>query len=129
MEWVADEIDGSEFGIGDFDAFGIPAFIQYGAHSKSGRGRCCRDQLNDGLETPHGLAAPVECNKGKEAVFDLVPFEGARRQTVMGTPSLLASACSSTFHRRTRCPLLPPPSAVIRRRLALGFYAETGSAR
>src|ERR1700681_3358327 len=37
----------------------------------------------------------------------------------MERPVSLASFCSSTFHKRTRAPLLPPQSAVIRRRLAL----------
>src|SRR5271166_2454684 len=48
----------------------------------------------------------------------LVP--GGRWQTVMGKRNSLAKLCSSIFHRRTRWPLLPPPSAVIIRRLAWG---------
>ena len=78
--------------------------------------------LNNGLEASQWLAAPVDGNEGKEAVFDLIPFAGARGrwQTVIGKLSVLASVCNSTFHRRTRCPLLPPPSAVTSRRVALG---------
>src|SRR5437660_4728606 len=49
----------------------------------------------------------------------LVP--GGKWQTVMGRFSSLANFWSSTFHRRTRYPLLPPPSALIMRRLALGW--------
>jgi hypothetical protein len=49
----------------------------------------------------------------------LVP--GGKWQTVIGNPSLSASVCNSTFHRRTRYPLLPPPSAVIISRSAAGW--------
>src|SRR5712692_5899175 len=48
----------------------------------------------------------------------LVP--GGRWHTVMGTRIVLASSCNSTFHSRTRCPLLPPPSAVTIRHEVLG---------
>src|SRR5215471_17863782 len=41
----------------------------------------------------------------------LVP--GGRWQVVMGILNSSASFCNSTFHSRTREPLLPPPSAVI----------------
>src|SRR5712664_430991 len=39
----------------------------------------------------------------------------------MGTPSSSASFCSSIFHNRTREPLLPPPSAVIREAAGAGI--------
>src|ERR1700720_3793358 len=51
----------------------------------------------------------------------LVP--GGRWLTTMSRPSSLASLCNSRFHSRTREPLLPPPSAVINNRLALGERA------
>jgi hypothetical protein len=50
--------------------------------------------------------------------FLLVP--GGRWLTAMSRSSSLASFCSSRFHSRTREPLLPPPSAVISNRVALG---------
>jgi hypothetical protein len=65
MEGVTHELDGGEFGIGDFRALGIFVFIQFGAHRESG---CCgggRDQLNDGFEAAQRLAAPIEGDKGK----------------------------------------------------------------
>src|SRR5260370_18667588 len=52
----------------------------------------------------------------------LVP--GGRWLTTMSRPSSLASFCNSRFHSRTREPLLPPPSAVIRNRGALGERAR-----
>ena len=80
MERVARDIEGGEFGIGGFDAFGIFIFVEFGAHGKSGGGRRCRNELNDGLKTPQGFSTPVNCEKGKEAMFDFVPFAGARGQ-------------------------------------------------
>src|SRR5258708_31020262 len=52
----------------------------------------------------------------------LVP--GGRWLTTMSRPSSLASFCNSRFHSRTREPLLPPPSAVISNRVALGERAR-----
>ncbi len=49
----------------------------------------------------------------------LVP--GGKWQTEMERPVLSASVCSSTFHSRSRDPLLPPPSAVISRPFATGW--------
>src|SRR5260370_4474031 len=45
----------------------------------------------------------------------LVP--GGKWHTVIGNLSSSASFCSSTFHRRTRYPFDPPPSAVTKRPL------------
>src|SRR5882762_6164549 len=52
----------------------------------------------------------------------LVP--GGRWLTTMSRSSSLASFCSSRFHKRTREPLLPPPSAVISNRVASGYRAR-----
>src|SRR5450432_843214 len=41
----------------------------------------------------------------------------------MAMPSSLARACNSRFQRRTRTPLLPPQSAVIRSFVACGYRA------
>ncbi len=72
MKRVAGEIEGSELGIGELDAFGIFIFVKLGAYGKSGCGGRCGDQLNNSFETSQGLAAPVDGNEGKEAVFDLI---------------------------------------------------------
>ena len=45
---------------------------------------------------------------------------GGRWQTWMGKPSSSASFWSSTFHNRTREPLLPPPSAMICKHCGFG---------
>src|SRR5665647_659512 len=51
----------------------------------------------------------------------LVP--GGKWHTLISSPVSLASFRSSTFHSRTRLPLLPPPSAVISSRPAAGYSA------
>src|SRR6202140_1806814 len=51
----------------------------------------------------------------------LVP--GGKWLTAMASPVSSASVCSSSFHKRRRDPLLPPPSAVISRRLACGDFS------
>src|SRR6266516_5673763 len=48
----------------------------------------------------------------------LVP--GGKWHTEMRSPISSANRCNSTFHRRHRLPLEPPPSAVMSRRWALG---------
>ena len=60
MERVAGEVDGGELGVGDFDAFGIFVFIQFGAHFEAGFGRRCGDQLNDRAIAAQRLAPPVD---------------------------------------------------------------------
>src|SRR5258705_3133779 len=54
----------------------------------------------------------------------LVP--GGRWLTTMSRSSSLASFCSSRFHKRTREPLLPPPSAVINNRVLFGVPPPPG---
>src|ERR1035438_9446699 len=49
----------------------------------------------------------------------LVP--GGKWQTAMLSALASANFCSSSFHNRTREPLLPPPSAVISRLVAFGY--------
>jgi hypothetical protein len=74
------ELDGGQSGIGDFHALGIFVFIQFGAHRESGGGGRCRNQLNHGFKAAERLSAPIERNKGKQAVFNFIPLAGARRQ-------------------------------------------------
>jgi hypothetical protein len=50
VERVAREIDSGELGVGNFDAFWIFLFIQFGAYFEAGVGCRRRDQLDDGPE-------------------------------------------------------------------------------
>jgi hypothetical protein len=72
--------------------------------------------LTSGL--PRQLAVMNENSRCSMRFHLLVP--GGRWHTVIGMPSSSASLWSSSFHSRTRDPLLPPPSAVITRRVACG---------
>src|SRR5713101_8238989 len=49
----------------------------------------------------------------------LVP--GGKWHTIIDRPVWSAKPCNSHFHKRSRYPLLPPPSAVINNRVAAGY--------
>ena len=59
--------------------------------------------------------APVLTDRGEQAVFDLVPLAGPWWEVahVDFKPVSSANFCNSSFHKRSRYPLLPPASAVI----------------
>ena len=77
---MARQLDGGQFRVGDFHALGIFLFIQFGAHCEPGCGAGRRDQLHDGPEAAQRLAAPIEGDKGKQAMLDLVLLAGPWRQ-------------------------------------------------
>ena len=119
---MALNVEGSHFAIADFDAFGIAALVDVANDGEAGIGSSGADQLNDDLVADERFAAPVLGDIGKEAVLDAVPFTGAGWQMVHGDgdPEFIGNTCNSRFHKRTRLPLLPPQSALIRSRLAVG---------
>src|SRR5205807_10383595 len=67
---------------------------------------------------PRQFCVMKENNRCSILFHLLVP--GGKWLTAMCRPVSSASFCSSTFHNRRREPLLPPESAVISSRLALG---------
>jgi hypothetical protein len=77
VEFVAAEVDGGKTRSGYFHAFRIFVLIQFGPNPQTGFSGGCRDELDDGFEAAQGLASPIEGNKGKEAMFDFIPFTGA----------------------------------------------------
>ena len=89
---------------------------------RAGFGGGGRDQLDNHAITDEGLGAPILADEGEQPVLDFVPLAGAGRQVADRDveTELVSSFCSSCFHRRTREPLLPPPSAVISNRVATG---------
>ena len=91
-------------------------------HGQAGLGGGGGDQLDDDLMADQRLAAPVLADEGEQAMLDPVPFAGAGRQVGHrdGQAGLVGELWSSRFHSRTRAPLLPPQSAVISSRVALG---------
>ena len=119
---MALNVEGSHFGIADFDALGVEALVNVASDSEAGIGGSGADQLYDDVVADERFAAPVLGDVGKEAMLDAVPFAGAGRQmaTVRLRPVSSAKRWSSRFQRRTRAPLLPPQSAVMVRVGALG---------
>src|SRR5713226_2541503 len=76
--WV--QIDVPHLGLGDRSARRILASIETAGDRQAGRRRRPGNELHDGLIVAKGFAAPVRGDEGKEPVFDLVPFTGARRE-------------------------------------------------
>ena len=58
----------------------ILATVEAAGDSEPLRGSRARDQAHDRLVVPQRLATPVRRDEGKEAVLDLVPLAGPRRQ-------------------------------------------------
>jgi len=73
-----------EFNVGNGDARRIGAAVLDGSDSQSFFSGCMRDQLNDGFQRREWFGTPVDGNEGKEAVFDLVPLTGSRREVGHG---------------------------------------------
>src|SRR5271166_5272082 len=122
MELGALDVDRGHLGIRYDNAAGILAVVKLAAHGEAGFGGGGRDQLDDHAIADEWCSAPVLADEGNRRcsiLFHLL-VPGGRWLTTMSRPNLLASFCNSRFHSRTREPLLPPPSAVISNRLALG---------
>ena len=77
---MAREINHGHLSIGNFDAFRISIFFLFGTNFEPCI-RCRRgDQLDDRAVAAQGFAAPIDRDKWKEAMLDLVqlaqPFHG-----------------------------------------------------
>ena len=71
---MALNVEGSHFGIADFDALGIAALVNVASDSEAGIGGSGADQLYDDVVADERFAAPVLGDVGKEAVLDAVPL-------------------------------------------------------
>ena len=80
LEGMSLNVEGSHFGIADFDAFGIEALVDVASDGEAGTGGGGADQLDDDVVADKRFAAPVLGDVGKEAMLDAVPFAGAGRQ-------------------------------------------------
>src|SRR5215211_9102127 len=78
MKWVWRHLQGSHLMVGNLDLGWIGAGIEFRLHLES----CARggrtDQLDDHLMTDQWTTTPVHADVGKQAMFNLVPFAGAR---------------------------------------------------
>ena len=66
---MALNVEGSHFGIADFDAFGIAALVDVASDGETGIGSSGADQLNNDLVADEQFAAPVLGDMGKEVVL------------------------------------------------------------
>src|SRR5450755_821246 len=106
----------------DFDPCLVVAGVQARVDLQAGAGRGRADQVDDHLQALKRPSAPVEADVAEHAMLDFVPLRrpGREMADAVEIASSLASFCSSVFHRWVRLELLPPPSAVIVRHVALG---------
>ena len=82
MEFGAFDVDSGHLGVGDDNAFGVLASVEFAAHGEAGFGGGGRDQLDNHTIADEGLGAPVLADEGEEAVLDFVPLAGAGRQSL-----------------------------------------------
>ena len=80
MKSILLEIDLRHLLIADLDAGRIAVGVQFGMHGQTGAGTSGADQLHHRLVSEQWLPAPVVADAGKQAVLDLVPLAGTRRQ-------------------------------------------------
>src|SRR5665811_1544164 len=93
--------------------------------SRGSRTKLVTDTRRSTIETATTPGSPVSISfirgghHGHANLFHLL-VPGGRWETLICTPSSLASLASSTFHRRSREPLEPPASAVMSSLVAPG---------
>ena len=81
---MSDDVDGRHLGVGDSDALLVEGLVDLAAHGEAGLCGRRRDQVDDDTIADERLSAPVLADVREEAVLDLVPLAGARRQVVDG---------------------------------------------
>jgi len=116
VEQIPVQVDASKLLLAHLDPFRIFAGIQLALHAKAGSGGdgairlTMTSWLTSGL--PRQFFVMKEYRRCSILFHLLVP--GGKWQTEISSLVSSASFCSSTFHNRTRDPLLPPLSAVIK---------------
>ncbi len=81
MKVITHDVEGLEFSVGDGETRWIGLGVLDRRDMQSFLGGRVRDQLNDRFQRGERFGSPMDGNKGKEAVFDCVPF--ARRRRIM----------------------------------------------
>src|SRR2546430_17198884 len=82
MEIVASDVDSRHLGVGDDDALWIEVVVDLAADGEACLCGGCGNQIDDDAIADERLGAPVLTDEGEQAVLDLVPLAGARRQVV-----------------------------------------------
>ena len=99
MESVSDDVQRRKLFVGHLDAGRIGPAILHGSDCQPFFGGGVGDQFNDRFQRGQRLGAPVDGDKGKESVFDLVPFAGAWRKMADGDgePGLVGQSLHLTL--------------------------------
>lgn len=99
VELLADDVDGGEFVVGDFDAGGVGVRIELATDFQRGLGGGRAKQLDDRGVADQGFAVPVAGDDGGRRcsmrLSLLVP--GGKLHEVIGTPRSSASFCNWSF--------------------------------
>src|SRR5690242_16758578 len=113
VEIVARDVDRLHLSFSDLEAFGVEVSIDFSANFETCFGARRADELNDDLMTDQRLAPPVHGDEGEQAMLDLVPFAGARRQVGdadCGSPSVAMSTGHRGWRHRS-APQAPPANS------------------
>ena len=123
MELISVEIDLGELLVGNFDTLGVGAGIQLEWTFSPVVVRVAAIRLTMTSRLTNGLPRQfwVMSEKSRCSILFHLLVPGGKWHTRFGMRCSSANFCSSTFHKRTRLPLLPPPSAEICRLVALGI--------
>src|SRR5271165_5343511 len=66
--------------VGNSEALLIDISVDLAFYGQAGRRCGCGDEVNDDLVADQRLAAPVLADEREQAMLDLVPFTGTRRE-------------------------------------------------
>src|SRR4051812_6362411 len=80
MKGITLKTNPGECVVGDLDASGIHALIEFGMDGQTARGSGAANQVHDDGSARQRAAAPVPGDVTKQTVFDLVPLAGPRRE-------------------------------------------------
>ena len=80
MKPIAVKVNALHVVLRDLAAGRVCAAIQPARHGEAFRRCRLGNELHHGFVVTQGFAAPIRRDKGKEAVFDLVPFAGPGRK-------------------------------------------------
>ena len=111
--------------IWNFDPRRISPVIDFGMNSQPFPGCGSGNQTDDHFQTGEGLPRQfllMKENRRCSILFHLL-VPGGKWLTAIASPVSSASFCNSSFHSRTRDPLLPPPSAAISSCWACGYFS------
>ena len=130
MKPIALKVDSFHVVLRALAAGRIFAAIQPARHPQAFRRRRLGNELDHGFIVTQGFAAPIRRNKGKEAMFDLVPFAcpGRKMADRQGQADLIRQGLQFQLPR-AQPPTVAAPSSAVMRILAASGYSRRPSWR